>query len=79
MLIPLGFFFRVSNTTANMKITFNIINMAKPDSLYNYGMKVLVFSDYDNKVSGKGWLRGGDKISYTENHFKRVMACPYCN
>jgi hypothetical protein len=72
ILIILGFFFRVANTTANMKVTFNIINMAKPDSLYNYGMKVLIFSDFESRVNDKGWFRGGEKISYTENHFKMV-------
>lgn len=38
------FFFRVNNTRRGMRIKFNIINLAKPDSLYNYGMKVLSFS-----------------------------------
>ena len=39
------YFFRVSNTKKGMKIRFNIINLAKPDSLYNYGMKILTFSN----------------------------------
>lgn len=38
------YFFRVGNTTAKTKIKFNLLNLAKPDSLYNYGMKVLAFS-----------------------------------
>jgi len=39
------YFFRISNTKKGMKIRFNIINLAKPDSLYNYGMKILTFSN----------------------------------
>ena len=38
------YFFRVSNTTAGMKVKFNFLNLAKPDSLYNQGMKILGFS-----------------------------------
>lgn len=38
------FFFRVSNTRKNMAVKFNILNLAKPDSLYNDGMRVLSFS-----------------------------------
>ena len=39
------FYFRVSNTRENMKIKFNILNFAKPDSLFNYGMQILWFSE----------------------------------
>ena len=39
------YFFRVSNTRKDLKVRFNIINLAKPDSLYNNGMKVLSFSN----------------------------------
>ena len=38
------FFFRVGNTKNGSKIRFNIINLAKPDSLYNFGMKVVSYS-----------------------------------
>ena len=38
------FFFRVSNTRRNLSVKFNILNLAKPDSLYNEGMRVLCFS-----------------------------------
>jgi hypothetical protein len=39
------FFFRIGNTTKGMKVRFNIINLAKTDSLYNFGMKVLCYSN----------------------------------
>ena len=35
------YFFKVENTRKNMKVKFNILNLAKPDSLYNFGMRVL--------------------------------------
>ena len=38
------FYFKVSNTRRNVPYTFKIINMVKPDSLYNHGMKVLSYS-----------------------------------
>ncbi len=41
------FFFRVGNTLAGKTVKFNIINLAKPDSLYNHGMKILTYSERD--------------------------------
>ena len=38
------FFFRVANTHKDHAVKFNILNLAKPDSLYNEGMRVLSFS-----------------------------------
>lgn len=38
------FFFRVGNTRQGHSVKFNILNLAKPDSLYNEGMRVLSFS-----------------------------------
>ena len=42
------FFFRVENTFKGDSIRFNILNLCKSDSLYNHGMKVLVFSLAEN-------------------------------
>jgi hypothetical protein len=39
------FYFRVTNTTKNNTVKFTIINFAKPDSLFNYGMKVSIYSE----------------------------------
>lgn len=39
------FFFRVQNTTKHEKVRFNMLNLSKPDSLFNEGMKVLIFSE----------------------------------
>jgi len=39
------FFYRVNGAKKGMKVKFNIVNLAKPDSLYNYGMRILSFSN----------------------------------
>lgn len=38
------FFFSVANTRKDVEYRFSIINMMKPDSLYNSGMRPLIFS-----------------------------------
>jgi len=38
------YFFRVANTRKGQTVRFNMLNLCKPDSLYNYGMKILCFS-----------------------------------
>lgn len=39
------FFFRVQNTKKGETVKFNILNFSKPDSLFNYGMKVTMYSE----------------------------------
>lgn len=65
------FFYRVQNNMANHKVRFNIINLAKPDSLYNYGMKILNFSNKIKNEEGIGWHRVGENIDYYLNDFKK--------
>lgn len=36
------YYFSVSNTREGKTYRFNIVNMMKPDSLYNYGMRPLL-------------------------------------
>ena len=71
MLTNAGFFFRVANTRKGMKVKFNLINLCKPDSLYNYGMKVLAYSEKARKEKGQGWIRAGENISYFQNNYRR--------
>jgi hypothetical protein len=47
--------------------------MCKGDSLYNEGMKLLVYSEQTRKDSGLGWHRSGNDISYCQNHFRREL------
>lgn len=64
------YYFRVSNTRAGKAYRFNVINLMKPDSLYNHGMRPLVYSEAAAK-QGKGWTRGGVDICYYQNSMKR--------
>lgn len=72
ILYDIGFFFRVTNTRKDMAVKFNLLNHTKPDSLFNFGMKVLVYSETLNKESGLGWHRDGRDITYYQNNFKKV-------
>ena len=65
------YYFRVSNTRPGKLYRFNIINLMKPDSLYNHGMRPLVYSDSDARRTGRGWVRGGNDICYYQNSMKR--------
>ena len=38
------FYFSVTNLPLNVEITFNIVNLLKSDSLFNYGMLPVVLS-----------------------------------
>ena len=71
------FYFKVSNTKRNVPYTFKIINMVKPDSLYNHGMKVLSYSVKESDIHNRGWKRVGKNISYTQNNYKRKGAGNY--
>lgn len=65
------FYFRVNNTRRLRKYKFNIINFVKPDSVYNEGMKVAMYSCKDVKATGVGWRRVGNDIAYFQNQTKR--------
>lgn len=58
------FFFQVRNTKAKNKVRFNILNYSKPDSLFNYGMKVSVYSDKKSERKNMGWHKDGEDIRY---------------
>jgi len=47
--------------------------LAKPDSLYNNGMKILCFSNHLKQKENVGWHRVGENISYYENSYKREV------
>lgn len=65
------FFFRIGNTRKGQRVKFNLLNLAKPDSLYNYGMKILCFSDTLKQREGTGWHRVGSDINYHANQYRR--------
>ena len=56
-----------------MKYRFTIANFLKPDSLYNCGMKPLIYSELDAQNKNYGWRRCGADIKYYKNNYKYVM------
>ncbi|KAL8585690.1 hypothetical protein ACOMHN_022337 [Nucella lapillus] len=61
------FFFLVRNVQPGVTYKFRIVNLLKTDSLYNYGMRPLVYSEKDAAYKDQGWVRTGHHISYTKN------------
>jgi hypothetical protein len=54
-----------------VEVTFNIVNLLKSDSLFNYGMQPVVLSELRQKKNGEGWLRMGKNISYFRGAIRR--------
>ena len=48
-----------------------MLNLCKPDSLYNEGMKVLIYSEKTAQQKDVGWHRGGHNIAYYNNGILR--------
>jgi len=91
------FYFAVSNThpaalvrlaeqgvqVPPVRVRFNIVNLTKPDSLYNLGMRPVVYSCLEAATKNVGWVRGGSDISYYSNPYGRPnqqgegVACYY--
>ncbi|XP_069808017.1 cytosolic carboxypeptidase 3 isoform X2 [Dendropsophus ebraccatus] len=61
------FYFRVKNTRAGVPYRFTIVNLMKPTSLYNQGMRPLMYSQIDANGQRIGWRRMGDEIRYYRN------------
>lgn len=65
------YYFSFSNTRKNQKYVFNIINMLKPNSLYNFGMKPCLYSQIAANTKHVGWCRDGEDICYYQNSLKK--------
>lgn len=73
------YYFSVRNTRRRQLYKFNFINLVKPGSLYNDGMRPLLYSTIaaSGSTTGgttaepKGWYRGGANLCYYENHIPR--------
>ncbi|XP_062568587.1 uncharacterized protein LOC134230763 isoform X2 [Saccostrea cucullata] len=61
------YYFRVQNAVPGVVYKFRIVNLLKRDSLYNYGMRPLLYSENDAKNKSIGWIRAGHHISYSRN------------
>ncbi|KOB64660.1 Uncharacterized protein OBRU01_23841 [Operophtera brumata] len=46
---------------------FSIVNLSKAESLYNEGMRPLLYSTKDAQLHSIGWRRCGDNIAYYKN------------
>lgn len=51
----------------------NIINLIKPDSLYNHGMRPLCYSKKQADMQGIGWHRTGTDIKYQASKKKPLF------
>lgn len=60
------YYFKVTNIRKGVNYKFNIVNMLKPDSSFNQGLKPLVYSKKEAETSpnGIGWYRDGKDICY---------------
>lgn len=68
------FYFSVEGLRPNKDYTFSVINYTKSDSLFNYGMKPVVYSLLENNRVfdvEKGWRRMGNEVSYRKGKLPR--------
>ena len=80
------YFFQVKNSRKGHKVRFNLLNyvismkyrgsycfiQGKSDSLYNYGLRPIVYSEKDAENKGLGWSPAGELICYYSNDIVRV-------
>lgn len=71
------FFFRVTNMRKGQYYKFNIMNMVKPNCLYNQGMKVLYYPLNPFGKQPVGWRRDGENIAYYRNCVQRGQGGNY--
>ncbi len=65
------FYFRVRNTRQGHPVKFNIQNYSKGNSMFNYGMKVAIYSELKAERESVGWHHGGTNISYLANNVRK--------
>jgi len=61
------YYFMVRNAKPDIQYRFTIMNFIKPGSLYNDGMRPLMYSELNAENKGIGWVRTGTKIKYYKN------------
>ena len=64
------YYFQVRNAKPNKTYRFTICNLLKPDSLYNNGMRPLIYSEFNALNKNIGWIRCGSNIKYYKNNLK---------
>ncbi|CAG9819492.1 unnamed protein product [Phaedon cochleariae] len=58
------FYFQITNVKKGCLYRFSITNCSKENSLYNEGMRPLMYSVKDSQLHSIGWRRCGHNISY---------------
>ncbi|XP_011501923.1 PREDICTED: cytosolic carboxypeptidase 2-like [Ceratosolen solmsi marchali] len=61
------YYFRISNTKSGTMYRLSIVNLWKENSLYNEGLKPLLYSTKDATAKSIGWRRCGENIIYYKN------------
>ncbi|XP_068979305.1 cytosolic carboxypeptidase 2-like [Bombus flavifrons] len=61
------YYFRISNTRSRTNYRLSIVNLCKEESLYNEGLRPLLYSTEDAKKRAVGWRRCGENIAYYKN------------
>ena len=65
---------------SDLTYRFSIVNFSKPDSLYNYGMKPVLYSQIEAERHFVGWSRVGSNIRYlSEKRTKLIQLCSLLN
>ncbi|XP_063721834.1 uncharacterized protein LOC134848357 isoform X2 [Symsagittifera roscoffensis] len=70
------FYFRVGGMVPGVSYCFKIINLSKPDSLYNCGMRPLMYSEITAIGKSIGWHRIGHHVTYSPK--TEVKCAKYC-
>lgn len=70
------YYFSVQSYKSNHVVRFNLVNLMKYESLYNNGMKPLVYSCNKKKSLGLDWHRDCSAISYFRNATPRKFTLP---
>lgn len=52
---------------SDINYRFSIVNFSKPDSLYNCGMRPVLYSELEAEKHYVGWSRVGSNIRYYRN------------
>ncbi|KAF0696082.1 Aste57867_13120 [Aphanomyces stellatus] len=65
------FYFAVSNVDVAVDYRFNIVNLYKPDSLFNTGLQPVVYSLEQAETQAMGWTRAGRQVCYYANPWRQ--------